>query len=510
MDLMNAMNAPAAWEGPRGPRSHRPDRSRWEEEPLVSFPTMLERDLQPQENAAPERATSADRSRENTSPTRVQEKKPRDAGSSRGRSETPDTEQETPTATDTSTDTTATESGDAPASAGTTATESRPQNPEGLPEDALSPLADTGQAAPLQADAAATGNSSTKIPVTGSQAGGPMSASVLSAGAEAVAEETGTTAVPSDQVPEDQVPDDQIPNGQVEQEKATAQPDLVPEDSENAAPADEDGTLELPAEVEGAIPQDAPRSDATVVAIQDAGASTEQVATTAAEATEPVSPAAHEPQPPLELRHAKQKYAQSQIRTDAEESRLTLADLGLDSASLDSGSLDTFSGREHLAIDLKSAALKGNALQQHIRNQVSRQVVDHLRSTMAGEKLTLRLNPEELGQVEIHLHALDEKLTISLSAESKQAETALKEGSRELADSIGEKSSRFNLVEVRVATGSRQDQGRNETQQDDPRRERENGQDPSRHQDQPGRRQQQTPHHQIGADEWAAFHLGGQ
>ncbi len=509
MDLMNALNAPAAWEGPRGPRSHRPDRSRWEDEPLLSFPTMLERDLQPQEKAAPERATSADRSRENPSPTRVREEKPRDAGSAGGQSETPDAEQETPAAKDTSSDTTATAptaSRDASPSADANAAPSLTQSPEDLPENVLSQLADTGQTA-------ATGAAADKIPATGAQADGPMSASALSTGAEAVAQGTNTTAVPDGQITNDQLPEDQIPNDQAAREKAVTQPDMVPEDPENAALRDEEGNLEIPVEEEGTIPQGGPRPDATVVAVQGAETPTEQTATAATEAieaTEPLSPAAHEPQPPLELRHAKQKYEQSQIRTEAAESRVTLADLGLDSASLDSGSLDTFSGRENLAIAMKNAALKGNALQQHIRNQVSRQVVDHLRSTMAGEKLTLRLNPEELGQVEIHLHALDEKLTISLSAESKRAETALKEGSRELADSIGEKSSRFNLVEVRVATGSRQDQGRNAAQQDDPRKERENGQDPSRHQDQPGRRQQQTPHHQTGAAEWVAFHLGGQ
>lgn len=207
---------------------------------------------------------------------------------------------------------------------------------------------------------------------------------------------------------------------------------------------------------------------------------------------------------PGALQKAQRSYQQPQAAPAGAEAQLTLGDLDLDSGNPDSFG-DRATGK---LLQTTGTAERNTQLAASVRRQVSARVVEHLRNEMAGEKLTLRLNPEKLGQVEIRFEALDDRLTITMSAESRPAEQALQEGSRELADSIGDKSARFNLVDVRVDHG-RQDQGRQEARQQDGRRERDSQhQDQSQHGGQQEQRRQGAPH-QTGAGEWAAFHLGG-
>lgn len=85
-----------------------------------------------------------------------------------------------------------------------------------------------------------------------------------------------------------------------------------------------------------------------------------------------------------------------------------------------------------------------------IRSQVAEQVARGLQAGKGEEKLTIRLNPEELGQVDVDLRAVNDRLTVTLRAGTPEAEQALRSGARELTDSIIERSGRFQHVEVRV------------------------------------------------------------
>jgi flagellar hook-length control protein FliK len=85
-----------------------------------------------------------------------------------------------------------------------------------------------------------------------------------------------------------------------------------------------------------------------------------------------------------------------------------------------------------------------------IRSQVAEQISRGLLNGKGEEKLTIRLNPEELGQVDVELRAVNDRLTVTLRAATPEAEQALRSGARELTDSIIERSGRFQHVEVRV------------------------------------------------------------
>ena len=85
-----------------------------------------------------------------------------------------------------------------------------------------------------------------------------------------------------------------------------------------------------------------------------------------------------------------------------------------------------------------------------VRSQVIRQVAAQARPTGGTESVTLQLNPEHLGQVEIQFSGRDDQLQVVITASGQDAERALREGVRELADGIVERSGRWQQVEVRV------------------------------------------------------------
>lgn len=110
-----------------------------------------------------------------------------------------------------------------------------------------------------------------------------------------------------------------------------------------------------------------------------------------------------------------------------------------------------------LAGDLSDPATVANLRAQgsgasaaSIRSQVAEQISRGLQAGKGEETLTIRLNPEELGQVDVDLRAVNDRLTITLRAGTPEAEQALRSGARELTDSIIERSGRFQHVEVRV------------------------------------------------------------
>jgi len=513
MDLMNAMMLP---QTPEKSRISQPPRKKQEEAPLVSFPTMLERNANqeaPQEAARTSRPTETPTEK---APTTHDSGQDPAAKSGTG----PTTEGGTSEVRSAAAATTPTELAPGAAQGVTFVRVGQPVAPvPGTPQTAQAPeasaisLGDVPEEALLDIPAA----DPTKGPVAGTT--GPTAQSATPAGTpQMVAGSTppGSQSVkPGIGVADPVLPDSETAvDGETEGEISASRAEANP----NSAPgASGDGEIEIVAmesseptttsESAQAASQEAAASPAEVSpeATQTTASTADQVAPAAVEEAAAQQAANADTQQSIKIQNARRTYEQPHLAAGAEETKITLADL-----NLDSGSLDSFLSRDSLATMLKTAVARNTPLHQHIRAQVSRQVVDHLRSEMAGQRLTLRLNPEELGQVEINFHALDDKLTISMNAEGKQAQAALKDGARDLADNIGEKSSRFSMVEVRVETRGQQDQSRQDARQEDQRKERGNEQNASQQQEQQRGRQHQAPSHQIGADEWAAFHLGGQ
>ncbi len=177
----------------------------------------------------------------------------------------------------------------------------------------------------------------------------------------------------------------------------------------------------------------------------------------------------------------------------------TLADL-----DMDSGSLDSKEQKQESIARILTSASSTLASKTSIRGQVLTQVVQHLKDEMGHEKLTIRLNPEKLGQVEIQFQTRGDSLNIVMSASSHEAESVLKEGTRELAENIADKSPRWNLVDVRI-----ENRGQDQSKQESRQNERREKQDQETQQQRQGRQDKNKHKNSTGAGEWAAFHLGG-
>jgi flagellar hook-length control protein FliK len=67
-----------------------------------------------------------------------------------------------------------------------------------------------------------------------------------------------------------------------------------------------------------------------------------------------------------------------------------------------------------------------------------------------AQQVTLKLNPESLGQVDLHFSAKGDHLTVTMTATSAAAEAALREGVDDLTESIMRRGERFQTVEIRV------------------------------------------------------------
>ena len=199
---------------------------------------------------------------------------------------------------------------------------------------------------------------------------------------------------------------------------------------------------------------------------------------------------------------AHKNYEQPAVLAEnAEPAKPTLADL-----DLDSGSFETNDQKEKNITRILSAISESTSPQKkEIRGQVLSRVVEHLQEEIGKEKLTIRLNPEKLGQVEVFFEAQGDKLNITMSGSGKEAEQAIQEGTKELAENISDRSQRWNLVEIRVENRSQDQQSKQESRQD----ERRDKQSKDQHGQHEGHRSHGDHNQETGAGEWAAFHLGG-
>ena len=125
----------------------------------------------------------------------------------------------------------------------------------------------------------------------------------------------------------------------------------------------------------------------------------------------------------------------------------------------------------------KTAGSSQSNLPGTIRNQVMNQVASRLEISPGGEKLTIKLEPEHLGKVEVQLTGEKDHLTIVLKASGQEAELALQKGIKELTENILDRSQRWQTVEVRVEareTPEDRSQGRSQERRDSSRQQDQN------------------------------------
>ncbi len=102
------------------------------------------------------------------------------------------------------------------------------------------------------------------------------------------------------------------------------------------------------------------------------------------------------------------------------------------------------------------------------RARLAGQIAANFTNRNGMQTLTLQLEPEHLGKVEVRLVARGNQLSIRLLAENREAETALRHNLKELTDGIQERTGKYQQVEVRVELKSQDESGQKNTDQKTP------------------------------------------
>jgi len=99
-------------------------------------------------------------------------------------------------------------------------------------------------------------------------------------------------------------------------------------------------------------------------------------------------------------------------------------------------------------LTLDPALQKGLPLE--LRSRLAADIAAQYSNRNGLQTLTMKLNPEHLGQVDVQLQAKGNHLSVRLQVANREAETALRENIKELADSIQKQTGKFQQVDVRV------------------------------------------------------------
>jgi flagellar hook-length control protein FliK len=91
-----------------------------------------------------------------------------------------------------------------------------------------------------------------------------------------------------------------------------------------------------------------------------------------------------------------------------------------------------------------------NGLPLALKTRFASEIATHYTQRGGLQTLTVKLNPEHLGRLDIQLQARDSHLEVRFLAANREAEAALRENVKELTDTIQKQSGRFQQVEVRV------------------------------------------------------------
>lgn len=124
-------------------------------------------------------------------------------------------------------------------------------------------------------------------------------------------------------------------------------------------------------------------------------------------------------------------------------------------SGLDFGDLNQVAG------DPSSRLIPGpvwqDGLPAQLKTRLAADIAAQLTNRGGRQTLTMKLNPEHLGKLDIQFQAKDNHLSVRLVAANPEAETALKENLKELTETIQKQSGRFQQVEVRVDVKTSED-----------------------------------------------------
>jgi len=153
----------------------------------------------------------------------------------------------------------------------------------------------------------------------------------------------------------------------------------------------------------------------------------------------------------------------------------TAASQTLDTSATVAGTVNT--ARAVMATqDANQAATPGHTPvdPSRIQAQVTRALAAQGALTGGDETVSLKLNPEHLGRVDVKLVANGNRLEVVFTAETAEAEMALREGARDLARTLGVRADgRWQHVDVKVTESAQSKSGQDQTEQDDQDDERQ-------------------------------------
>ena len=113
-----------------------------------------------------------------------------------------------------------------------------------------------------------------------------------------------------------------------------------------------------------------------------------------------------------------------------------------------------------------------------VRARLAGDIAANFTVRQGTQTLTLQLNPDHLGKVDVRLQAQGDRLSVRLVAANREAEAALRENIKDLTDSIRDKTGKYQQVDVRVELKSQNDQGSGNLGRDKPQdgsRDQEHG-----------------------------------
>jgi flagellar hook-length control protein FliK len=112
----------------------------------------------------------------------------------------------------------------------------------------------------------------------------------------------------------------------------------------------------------------------------------------------------------------------------------------------------------------------------HVLEQVLDQLLGREAEAGGQERLTLKLDPPELGRVEVRLEVVGGRLEVTLRAETHEAESALRSRSHELVEGLVARGGRWTDIQVRL---ERQETGGRQGQRQEGRQEGRSGEERS-------------------------------
>lgn len=152
--------------------------------------------------------------------------------------------------------------------------------------------------------------------------------------------------------------------------------------------------------------------------------------------------------------------------------------------------LENFTVPAEIKMNIGTTSTQATPEVNHDSNtaNIRRQVVQHLASRMegplGGEKITLYLNPEKLGQVEVQITAKNDTLTVVLTAGEGQVEKAIQDSVKDLTESLLARGGRFQQVDVKVESKGTQNDREQSRQEENKDKESKNQQDSHKGHDQ--------------------------